>query len=49
MKSAAREAFEEAGIRGEVGTKTIGSFPYEKIMDDEGGSISCEVLVFPSR
>ena len=45
-ESAAREAFEEAGIRGEVATKAIGSFPYEKIIDEEGASIPCEVLVF---
>ena len=48
-ESAAREAFEEAGIRGEVGTKTIGSFPYEKIVDDESGVIDCEIVVFPLR
>ena len=48
-ETAAREAFEEAGIRGEVGTKTIGSFPYEKIVDDESGVIDCEIVVFPLR
>ena len=30
-KSAAREAFEEAGVRGRVGAKSIGLFPYDKI------------------
>ena len=29
-KSAAREAFEEAGVRGHVGAKSIGLFTYEK-------------------
>ena len=46
QKSAAREAFEEAGIRGEVTTKPIGRYPYDKISDDESGAIPCEVLVF---
>ena len=46
---AAREAFEEAGIRGEIGTKTIGTFPYEKIADDESRVNDCEIVVFPLR
>jgi 8-oxo-dGTP pyrophosphatase MutT (NUDIX family) len=33
-KSAAREAFEEAGVIGSVRSKGIGSFTYEKRMDD---------------
>ena len=45
-KSAAREAFEEAGVRGAVGTKPIGRYRYAKISDEEIGTISCEVLVF---
>src|ERR1700731_1369791 len=32
-KSAAREAYEEAGIRGTVGAKSIGAFSYEKCLD----------------
>jgi 8-oxo-dGTP pyrophosphatase MutT (NUDIX family) len=46
-KSAAREAFEEAGIRGTVGAKSIGAFSYEKGVDANGGSVPCEVRVFP--
>ena len=44
--SAAREAFEEAGVRGEVTTKPLGRYPYDKISDDDSGAIPCEVLVF---
>lgn len=46
---AAREAYEEAGVRGTIGQKSIGSFTYEKVLDNEGLSISCEVSVFPLR
>ena len=46
-KSAAREAFEEAGVRGRVGGKSIGLFTYEKLMDESGIRVSCEVRVFP--
>jgi 8-oxo-dGTP pyrophosphatase MutT (NUDIX family) len=47
-KSAAREAFEEAGVRGAVGSKAIGSFVYDKGLED-GVSVSCEVGVFPLK
>lgn len=46
-KSAAREAFEEAGVRGRVGVKSIGLFIYNKMLDGNGVSVSCEVRVFP--
>ena len=46
-KSAAREAYEEAGVRGTVGGKAIGKFSYEKRRDDESSAVPCEVLVFP--
>ena len=39
--SAAKEAFEEAGIRGDVGSVRLGTFEYEKW----GGT--CHVEVFP--
>ncbi len=45
-KSAAREAYEEAGIRGTVSPKSIGRFSYQKRLDD-GGTVPCEVRVFP--
>ena len=46
-RSAAREAYEEAGIRGTVGAKSIGVFSYEKSLEANGGSVPCEVRVFP--
>jgi 8-oxo-dGTP pyrophosphatase MutT (NUDIX family) len=46
-KSAAREAFEEAGVRGQVGAKSVGFFAYDKILDENGVLVSCEVRVFP--
>lgn len=45
-KSAAREAFEEAGVRGRIGTKPIGRYRYTKVLADESGTIPCEVLMF---
>jgi 8-oxo-dGTP pyrophosphatase MutT (NUDIX family) len=45
-RSAAREAFEEAGVLGAVGRQPVGSFSYEKRLKD-GGSVECEVRVFP--
>src|SRR4051812_24599356 len=44
--SAAREAFEEAGVVGAVGKRSVGSFSYEKRLKD-GRSVECEVRVFP--
>ena len=46
-KSAAREAYEEAGIRGSVKTKAIGIFAHEKRLDEDGITIPCDVRVFP--
>jgi 8-oxo-dGTP pyrophosphatase MutT (NUDIX family) len=46
-KSAAREAFEEAGVRGRVGAKSIGLFSYKKMLDGNGVGVNCEVRVFP--
>ena len=46
-RSAAREAFEEAGVRGKVGTKSLGFFTYEKFLDGDGVRVACEVKVFP--
>jgi 8-oxo-dGTP pyrophosphatase MutT (NUDIX family) len=45
-RSAAREAFEEAGVLGAVGRRPVGSFSYEKRLNN-GGSVECEVRVFP--
>ena len=46
--SAAREAFEEAGVVGAVGKRSVGSFPYQKRLKN-GGMTVCEVHVFPLR
>jgi 8-oxo-dGTP pyrophosphatase MutT (NUDIX family) len=46
-KSAAREAFEEAGVRGKIGAKPLGIFTYEKSLDEAGVQATCEVRVFP--
>ena len=46
-KSAASEAFEEAGVRGRIGEKSIGLFAYDKTLDANGIRVSCEVRVFP--
>jgi 8-oxo-dGTP pyrophosphatase MutT (NUDIX family) len=43
---AAREAFEEAGLRGEIGHEPIGRYDYAKRLRD-GRTVSCEVEVFP--
>src|SRR5262245_44760944 len=44
--SAAREAFEEAGVVGAVARRSIGSFSYEKRLRN-GGAVVCQVRVFP--
>ena len=44
--SAAREAFEEAGVVGAVGRRSVGSFSYEKRLKN-GGAVVCEVRVIP--
>jgi hypothetical protein len=45
---AAAEAYQEAGIKGVVGKKPIGSYAYTKTL--EGGEERlCQVLVFPLR
>jgi 8-oxo-dGTP pyrophosphatase MutT (NUDIX family) len=46
-KSAAREAFEEAGVRGKIGAKPLGLFTYQKSLDEAGVQATCEVRVFP--
>jgi 8-oxo-dGTP pyrophosphatase MutT (NUDIX family) len=45
-RSAAWEAFEEAGVLGAVGRRPVGSFSYEKRLKN-GRSVECEVHVFP--
>jgi 8-oxo-dGTP pyrophosphatase MutT (NUDIX family) len=45
-KSAAREAYEEAGIRGAISSKPIGTFSYEKRLEEKSVTVPCEVRVF---
>ena len=48
-KSAAREAWEEAGVRGRISAKPVGAFAYNKALDETGASVTCEVKVFSLR
>jgi 8-oxo-dGTP pyrophosphatase MutT (NUDIX family) len=43
--SAAREAFEEAGVTGAVSRRSVGTFSYAKRLK-KGGVVECEVRVF---
>ncbi len=45
---AAKEAFEEAGVVGEIDNEAIGSYDYLKQLP-RGRQIECEVTVFPLR
>ena len=47
-KSAAREAFEEAGVRGKIGARAIGVFRYKKTAGEKNGDDpDYEVKIFP--
>lgn len=46
-ESAAREAFEEAGVIGKVGAQSVGLFAYDKLAEESGVTVTCEVKVFP--
>lgn len=45
--SAAREAFEEAGVVGRVDAQDVGRFSYLKLLEKSQRSAECEVIVFP--
>jgi 8-oxo-dGTP pyrophosphatase MutT (NUDIX family) len=45
-EAAAREALEEAGVVGRIGTEPIGSFSHRKVRR-QGDALVCEVTVFP--
>jgi 8-oxo-dGTP pyrophosphatase MutT (NUDIX family) len=47
-KCAAREAFEEAGVRGSIEKKSIGAFRFLKTVDD-ALAVMCEVRIFPLK
>ena len=46
--TASREAWEEAGVRGDVAPHSIGFYPYEKYMG-RGRTVTCLVQVFPLK
>jgi 8-oxo-dGTP pyrophosphatase MutT (NUDIX family) len=46
-KAAAREAYEEAGVRGRIAGRAFGRYVYEKRLDDRVTSVPCQVEVFP--
>ena len=46
QESAAREAFEEGGVVGQIGERAMGIYRYSKKLDD-GSSMLCAVEVFP--
>ena len=45
-RTAEREAFEEAGVKGKIQHRSIGTYLYEKKLKD-GAFVSCRVEVFP--
>jgi 8-oxo-dGTP pyrophosphatase MutT (NUDIX family) len=45
-EAAAREAYEEAGVRGKVG-RALGNYVYDKYTPDRQDKTPCEVHVFP--
>ncbi len=45
-RAAEIEALEEAGAEGYVGSEEIGTYHYDKILDD-GTALPCEVIVYP--
>ena len=47
-RSAAREAFEEAGLQGEAEVEPFGAYAYPKRLS-HGGAVTTEVLVFRFR
>ncbi len=46
--TAAEEAFEEAGVAGKISKRPIGSYSYDKILE-EGNRTRCSVRVFALR
>jgi len=47
-KLAALEAFEEAGLKGQISKQKIGNFSYVKLLSNED-SVICNVGVFPMK
>jgi 8-oxo-dGTP pyrophosphatase MutT (NUDIX family) len=47
-RAAEREAYEEAGVAGEIEQAALGSYAYDKRMGN-GSAVPCEVVVYPLR
>ena len=45
-RSAAYEAYEEAGVRGRVAVRPLGSYTYDKFVDKKATTVRCEIRVF---
>src|SRR4051812_28360282 len=45
-RAAEREAYEEAGLKGRISKVPVGTYDYEKRLDN-GMAVPCEVSVFP--
>jgi 8-oxo-dGTP pyrophosphatase MutT (NUDIX family) len=48
-ESAAREAYEEAGLRGATSSRSLGSYVYDKRLVEKHTTVPCEVKVYPMR
>ncbi len=51
-EGAAREAWEEAGVRGQIGEVCLGVYSYDKVMDRAGDApqaVPCVVAVYPMQ
>jgi 8-oxo-dGTP pyrophosphatase MutT (NUDIX family) len=46
-QTALQEAYEEAGVRGDIKSRAIGTFTYIKRLDDTKTNVACEVKVYP--
>jgi len=46
-KAAAREAYEEAGVRGRIAGRAFGHYVYKKWLEDRVTTVPCQVEVFP--
>lgn len=46
-EAAAREAYEEAGVRGRIAGRAFGHYVYKKRLEDRGTTVPCQVEVFP--
>lgn len=47
--SAAQEAFEEAGLRGATGGRSLGSYLYDKRLVEKHTTVPCEVRLYPMQ